>query len=58
VDAFCFCPSATGDGCGHGYFCHTPGDGCVDDADCDHGATCNYAVATGTWTCSSCYPIP
>jgi hypothetical protein len=58
VGQFCFCPAAMGDGCGHGYFCHTPGDKCIDDADCGGGQTCNYALATGTWTCSECWPIP
>ena len=51
-------PCVCGDGCGHGYFCHTAGDTCVDDSDCETGKSCNYASATGTWSCSECWPIP
>jgi len=58
VERLCVCLQARGDACGHGYYCHTAGDECIDDADCSDGQTCNYAVATGTWTCSECWPIP
>ena len=52
-------PCSCADSCGHGYFCHTLGDTCVDDSDCgkDSGNTdlaCNYDVPSGTWTCSVC----
>lgn len=33
-----------------GYFCHTPGDLCVDDADCA-GSPCVFAAATDRWEC-------
>ena len=45
----CFC---TGN-CGHGYFCHTPKDSCVDDGDCAPGMTCNYDLTSQSWMCSN-----
>jgi hypothetical protein len=72
VNNFCLCPSpalcgpgtscspgpcACGDSCGHGYFCHTPVDTCVDDSDCD-GATCNYDTVNNRWSCAICWPVP
>ena len=50
-------PCACGDSCGHGYYCHTPSDTCLDDSDCD-GGTCNYDRLDKRWTCSICWPIP
>jgi hypothetical protein len=49
---------ACGDSCGHGYFCHTPGDACIDDADCAGQGTCNYDTVSSRWTCSTCLAIP
>jgi hypothetical protein len=43
----CSCP---GD-CGRGYFCHTPKDSCVDDADCAGGA-CSFDLTSGSWMCT------
>jgi len=48
---------ACGDSCGHGYYCHTPSDTCLDDSDCDRG-TCNYDRLDKRWTCAICWPIP
>ena len=41
-----------------GYYCHTPGDSCVNDQDCMQtgtrwGAHCAYEVSMGRWTCAS-----
>jgi hypothetical protein len=42
---------------GHGYFCHTPKDGCIDDSDCADGqGTCNFDQTSKTWLCSVCFP--
>jgi hypothetical protein len=38
--------------CGHGYFCHTQQDTCVNDSDCN-GATCVYDMSSKRWGCSS-----
>lgn len=69
----CFCPSAAlcgadaacspgpcvcGDACGHGYFCHTPTDACVDDSDCGTSGSCNYDTVNQRWACSECWPVP
>jgi hypothetical protein len=70
VDAECgggkgYCSPTLGS-CGNytkavGYFCHTPQDECIDDADCeaiDAGPSrggpgyCAYAETVGHWTCS------
>jgi hypothetical protein len=51
-------PCECGDRCGHAYYCHTACDQCVDDSDCDGGATCNYDIITHGWTCQTCWPIP
>jgi hypothetical protein len=37
--------------CGHGYFCHTLQDSCVDDSDCG-GSTCAFDQAAMRWTCN------
>jgi hypothetical protein len=50
-------PCACGDSCGHGYFCHTPADTCLDDADCATGA-CNFDLAHQSWLCTGCLPLP
>jgi hypothetical protein len=50
-------PCSCGDACGHGYFCHTPNDSCVDDSDCKQG-TCNFDTQEKRWSCSSCWPVP
>jgi hypothetical protein len=51
-------PCACGDACGHGFFCHTPQDACLDDADCGSDETCNFDRLTRRWTCTTCWPIP
>jgi hypothetical protein len=51
-------PCACGDACGHGYFCHTPHDTCLDDADCADQGTCNYDRLKNNWACAICWPIP
>ncbi len=37
------------------YYCHTPQDECVDDADCDEntGAYCAFDTQRGLWACST-----
>lgn len=47
-------PCVCGDSCGHGYFCHTPQDTCLDDGDCEAGAgaTCNYDALEHRWNCA------
>ena len=50
-------PCACGDSCGHGYFCHTRCDTCVDDSDCPSGQ-CSYDRLAQVWTCTSCLPVP
>jgi len=72
VNNSCFCPSpalcpsgtscspgpcACGDSCGHGYFCHTAADTCIDDSDCD-GGTCNYDTVNHRWDCAACWVVP
>jgi hypothetical protein len=47
------------DTCGHGYFCHTPQDSCIDDSDCrvvtttptGYGPVCAYDVFDHRWSC-------
>lgn len=51
-------PCACGDSCGHGYFCHTEADGCVDDEDCGTSGTCNYDTLAGRWQCAVCWAVP
>ena len=34
-----------------GYYCHTPSDECVNDADCASGLTCVYSATAAHWTC-------
>jgi hypothetical protein len=40
-----------GGDCGHGYFCHTPKDACLDDSDCA-GGTCNFDLTSKAWMCT------
>jgi len=67
VDSDCgpngFCSPSGVSNCGKAYFCHTPGDFCVDDADCvgtpvPPGAppACNYE--NGAWRCGSTCVLP
>ncbi len=51
-------PCSCGDSCGHGYFCHTPGDTCRKDGDCASGETSNFDLPSQTWMCTPCWPIP
>jgi hypothetical protein len=51
-------PCECGDACGHGYFCHTPRDTCIDDSDCVGDGTCNYDTVNKMWSCSLCWPMP
>jgi hypothetical protein len=44
-----------GDGCGHGHFCHTPSDACLDDSDCCGQGTCNYDTVHRRWDCAECF---
>jgi hypothetical protein len=47
-------PCLCGDGRGHGYFCHTPSDTCLDDSDCDtsNESSCGYDRLEKRWTCT------
>ena len=38
------------DHCGHGYFCHTPQDTCLNDSDCN-GFKCAYDKQNKRWSC-------
>lgn len=60
---FCWCPSEAlceppsagkecGDSCGHGYFCHTPQDSCLDDSDCSGSDDCGYDILQKRWRCA------
>ncbi len=51
-------PCSCGDSCGHGYFCHTRCDTCIDDSDCGGRGTCNYDVVNHLWDCSECMGVP
>jgi hypothetical protein len=51
VQVPCVCSGS----CGHGYFCHTSKDSCVDDTDCTDG-TCNFDLPSGSWMCALCAP--
>lgn len=51
-------PCSCGDACGHGYFCHTPSDTCMEDSDCDSGDSCSYDRLAGRWRCTYCWPVP
>ncbi len=51
-------PCVCGNSCGHGYFCRTPCDTCVDDSDCGHRGTCNYDTVDRRWECEICWPRP
>jgi hypothetical protein len=53
-----YCSPSPALGCGpqswSAYYCHTPGDQCVDDADCNQGnAYCAYDVSSSRWICST-----
>jgi hypothetical protein len=48
-------PCLCGGQCGHGYFCHTPNDRCLDDSDCASG-TCNFDLTRQSWICTACIP--
>ena len=50
-------PCACGDSCGHGYFCHTPADTCLDDSDCVSGR-CSFDLAHQSFICAACLPLP
>lgn len=53
-----YCSPTPALGCGpqswSAYYCHTPGDQCVDDADCNQGnAYCAYDPGSSRWVCST-----
>lgn len=50
IQVACLC----GGNCGHGYFCHTRKDSCINDSDCPDGKTCNYDLTGQSWVCSGC----
>ncbi|HEY3352111.1 MAG TPA: hypothetical protein VGQ83_02595 [Polyangia bacterium] len=51
-------PCACGDKCGHGFYCHTCSDTCIDDSDCAGAGTCNYDVLGHRWECSAAMCAP
>lgn len=50
VEVPCSCSGT----CGHGYFCHTSEDKCLDDSDCAPHQTCNFDLAGKRWLCTGC----
>lgn len=57
TDADCgpggFCsPSGLLDACGIGYYCHTPNDTCLDDADCASSEGCSFDPHALAWACA------
>ena len=53
-----YCSPSPLPGCGaqswYAYFCHTPGDQCVNDTDCNQGnAYCAYEASSSRWVCST-----
>jgi hypothetical protein len=59
VDSDCgpggYCsPADNSSSCGSllGYYCHTPGDQCIDDSDCKSSLqVCTYVASAGNWEC-------
>lgn len=45
-------PCSCDGNCGHGYFCHTAKDTCVNDSDCATGTTCNFDLTSKAWMCT------
>jgi hypothetical protein len=65
VDSDCgpggYCsPSRLMQWCGAMYYCHTPGDTCIDDSDCAANQEgCNFDTKSGHWACGGgCGPPP
>jgi hypothetical protein len=58
VDTDCgpggYCSPTASGGCGEvsGYYCHTPGDQCVNDTDCGGDGACTYSTANHIWQCT------
>jgi hypothetical protein len=44
-------PCSCGGNCGHGFFCHTAKDGCLDDSDCG-GGLCTFDLNAQAWVCA------
>jgi hypothetical protein len=44
-------PCSCNGNCGHGYFCHTAGDSCLNDSDCV-GGYCNFDLTSQAWICT------
>lgn len=44
-------PCSCDGNCGHGYFCHTTKDRCLDDNDCAGGA-CSFDLTSQSWMCT------
>jgi hypothetical protein len=51
-------PCKCGNSCGHGYFCHTASDTCVDDSDCGTYGSCSYDTLARRWQCATCIEPP
>jgi hypothetical protein len=45
-------PSGLPNACGIGYFCHTPGDTCLDNADCGSSQGCTFDPHALAWSCA------
>jgi hypothetical protein len=59
--AFCNPPdphATCGDSCGHGYFCHTAKDTCLEDSDCTGHDTCSFDLPSQSWICTPCMAVP
>ncbi len=52
-------PSNAAEWCGPDYYCHTPGDTCLNDSDCEGPDGCNFDAALAHWVCGAgCGPAP
>ena len=66
TDADCgsggYCSPSVTDTCfGTFYACHSAGDACLDDTDCQQGEStfhCLYQSQLGHWACGNCFPPP
>ncbi len=59
--AYCDPPepgAACGDSCGHGYFCHSARDGCLDDSDCKSDEHCAFDKVEQRFSCQGCLIPP
>jgi hypothetical protein len=62
VDSDCgphgYCSPSESCGYAAGYYCHTPQDRCIDNADCAGGLHCGWSAADERWECLMDPPCP